>query len=86
MKTKRIRTNMNDINLIKQFVNINTNHSNCLILAKSSYFTVSGNSILGMLSLDLSNDITIEIRSKEEKYVEDIIKDYKKIKLPILEN
>ena len=34
MKTKRIRTNMNDINLIKQFVNINTNHSNCLILAK----------------------------------------------------
>ena len=49
MKTKRIRTNMNDINL------------------------------------DLSNDITIEIRSREDKYVEDIIKDYKKIKLPILE-
>ncbi len=73
---KKVSVKLNDSTLIKAFVNIINKYSFEMDL-KSGRYVVDAKSILGIFSLDLSNNIDLEIHSDNEDEVAKLLEDIK---------
>lgn len=66
--------NLNTIDKVKRFVNISTSLTCDDIRLSSGRYIVDGKSILGIFSLDLSKDITMNLVGNEEEVKEAVDK------------
>lgn len=66
--------NLNTIDKVKRFVNISTSLTCDDIRLLSGRYIVDGKSILGIFSLDLSKDITMNLVGNEEEVKEAVDK------------
>ena len=53
---------LNDIKTLKKFVNLASKYENDITIGSGRYY-VNGKSILGLMSLDLTNPITVYVES-----------------------
>lgn len=73
MKVEVLDVSLNTINKVKKFINI-TNDFDCAIDVSQSRYIVDGRSIMGIFSLNLTNTVTVEIESDDEKEIDRFIK------------
>lgn len=69
MSPIKITIHLSNMNDIKEFNEI-CNHTNCDIDVSIGRYVVDGKSLLGMYSLDYSNDITIAVHSDDEDIID----------------
>ena len=73
MKVEVLDVSLNTINKVKKFTNI-ANSFDCEIDVLQGRYIVSGRSIMGIFSLNLTNTVTVEIESDDEKEIDKFIK------------
>ena len=73
MKVEVLDVSLNTINKVKKFTNI-ANSFNCEIDVLQGRYIVSGKSIMGIFSLNLTETVTVEIESEDEKEIDRFIK------------
>lgn len=73
MKVEILDVSLNTISKVKKFTNI-ANSFDCEIDVLQGRYIVSGKSIMGIFSLNLTNTATVEIESDDEKEIDRFIK------------
>lgn len=73
MKIEILDVLLNTINKVKKFTNI-TKKFDCEINVLQGRYIVSGRSIMGIFSLNLTNPVTVEIESDDEKEIDRFLK------------
>ena len=73
MKVEVLDISLNTIDKVKKFTKI-TNSFNCEIDVLQGRYIVDGRSIMGIFSLNLTNTVTVEIESDDEKEIDRFIK------------
>lgn len=73
MKVEILDVSLNTISKVKKFTNI-ANDFDCEIDVLQGRYIVSGRSIMGIFSLNLTNTVTVEIESDDENEIDRFIK------------
>lgn len=73
MKVEVLDVSLNTISKVKKFTNI-TNSFDCEINVLQSRYIVSGRSIMGIFSLNLTNTVTVEIESDDGREIDKFLK------------
>ena len=73
MKVEVLDESLNTISKVKKFTNI-ANSFDCEIDVLQGRYIVSGRSIMGIFSLNLTNTVTVEIENDDEKEIDRFIK------------
>lgn len=73
MKVEVLDVSLNTIDKVKKFTKI-TNSFNCEIDVLQGRYIVSGRSIMGIFSLNLTDTVTVEIESDDEKEIDRFLK------------
>lgn len=64
---------LNEIDNIKKFTNRIANiNSKAFLKSEDEEYRINAKSIMGIFSLDLSNDLILEIKGDEEEFIKDI--------------
>lgn len=74
MKVEVLDVSLNTIDKVKKFTKI-TNSFNCEIDVLQGRYIVSGRSIMGIFSLNLTDTVTVEIESDDEKEINRFFKE-----------
>lgn len=74
MKVEVLDISLNTIDKVKKFTKI-TNSFNCEIDVLQGRYIVSGRSIMGIFSLNLTDTVTVEIESDDEKEIDRFLKE-----------
>ena len=74
MKVEVLDVSLNTIDKVKKFTKI-TNSFNCEIDVLQGRYIVSGRSIMGIFSLNLTDTVTVEIESDDEKEIDRFLKE-----------
>ena len=67
---KEYKARLNEVSKLQQFVNKCLVHDKLEIIGKHGKFIVDAKSIMGLLSLDLSEPVILEVSADGEKAVE----------------
>lgn len=73
MKVEVLDVSLNTISKVKKFTNI-ANSFDCEIDVLQGRYIVSGRSIMGIFSLNLTNTVAVEIESDDEKEIDRFLK------------
>lgn len=73
MKVEVLDVSLNTIEKVKKFTNI-ANSFDCEIDVLQGKYIVSGKSIMGVFSLNLTETVTIEIESNDEKEIDKFLR------------
>lgn len=74
MKIEVLDVLLNTIEKVKKFTNI-TNSFDCEVDVLQGRYIVSGRSIMGIFSLNLTDTVTVEIESDDEKEIDRFLKE-----------
>lgn len=70
---KKYKIKLNEIDNIKKFTNRIANiNSKAFLKSEDEEYRINAKSIMGIFSLDLSNDLILEINGDEEEFIKDI--------------
>ena len=72
MKVEVLDVSLNTIDKVKKFTKI-TNSFNCEIDVLQGRYIVSGRSIMGIFSLNLTDTVTVEIESDDDELIDKFI-------------
>lgn len=72
MKVEVLDISLNTIDKVKKFTKI-TNSFNCEIDVLQGRYIVSGRSIMGIFSLNLTDTVTVEIESDDDELIDKFI-------------
>lgn len=73
MKVEVLDVSLNTINKVKKFTNI-ANKFDCDVDVLQGKYIVDGRSIMGIFSLNLTETVTVEIESNDEKEIDRFLK------------
>ena len=76
MSTRTVMVNLNSIDSVKIFCEINTMKFGGIVEARSGRWVIDGKSIMGMFSLDLSKDIEVCLEADTEAEIDTLFKLY----------
>lgn len=71
---KSIKVNLNSVESVKRFCEISSKNEFSIDVVSGKY-RINGKSLLGLFSLDLSNDIEVEIESSDIEAINIFLKD-----------
>lgn len=77
---KSLKMLVNTIEKVKSFIDCNSRFDGNVDVVSSRYI-INGKSIMGMFSLDLTDEIEVVIESDSEQDIESLIENYKATKL-----
>ena len=79
MRIQILDVSLNTIDRVKKFVNI-TSEFDCEIDVLQGRYIISGKSIMGIFSLNLTENVTVEIENDDENIINDFVKKMKEFR------